>query len=337
MWNETSNPQSRSLGTNILLFSIYIDCIAMLVNFSLLIIFIHRLRSMEQSRRSTSHRIGLYHTMNTYIHLIGILITIFLMELRIFYKDFYLKDQSSSLSSWDCYLLSHLFSFFAGGVYGSCFLHAIFRYCRIMHSNRRLQNPTCHFLLILIHWFLLNLLLFPTLFRSNYIPVEHLCFIPIDDRYTTAYLALIITIIPVSGTTIFYIKIIRFMKHRRERKRLKNDAFTIRRIFFLIFTIFQTSSAGIFLWISTFFQENLHQLFYRLFLLLIILCMFIVSIGLLFVSPQLRQILKSNNWRYSKTHSISLRRFDEGTSSKGAQSVQHELQHIDRNSSVDCR
>ena len=320
MLNDTSKPYSRSLGTNILLVSIYIDCIAMIVNLSLLIIFIHRLRSMEQSRKSTSHRIGLYHTMNTYIHLIGILITIFLMELRIFHKDFYLKDQSSSSLSWECYPLNHLFSFFAGGVYGSCFLHAIFRYCRIIFSNhRRLQNPTFHFLLILIHWFLLNLLLLPTLFRSNYIPLEHLCLIPIDDRYTTAYLLSIIIIIPVTGTTIFYIKIIRFMKHRRERKRIRNDVVTIRRIFFLMLTIFQTSSAGIVLWISTFFQKHLHQLFYRLFLLSMILCMFIVSIALLLVSPQLRKILKSNKWQYSKTHSISSRRFDEGTSSKGPQ------------------
>lgn len=320
MINGTLTSQSRSLGKNILLFSIYINCTAIVVTLSLLIIFIHRLRSMEQSRKSTSHRIGLYHTMNTYIHLIGILLTTFSMELKIFYKDFYVHDQFSSVLSWDCYLLNHFFSLFTGGVYSSCFLHAIFRYWRIMFSNtRHLQNPTFHLLLILIHWFLLNALLLPTLLRSKYISSEHLCFIPIDDRLTTAYLTLIIIIIPVSGTTIFYIKIVLFMKNRKERKRIRNDIFTIRRIFFLMLIIFQTSTAGIVLWILTLFQRDLHQLFYRLFLLLIILCMFIVSIALLLVSPQLRQILRSNKWQYSKTHSITMRRFDDATSSKGGQ------------------
>ena len=316
---------SHSLATkNILLLGIYASFLGMIFNVSLLIVFIHRIRLMKPLRRNNSHRIGLCHTINTYIHVLGILSILFLMHLRTFFNDFSFKTNGSLSISWDCYLLSHLFTFFEAGVYGSCFLQAIFRYWRIMFSDHsRLQNFNFHLLLIFLHWILLNLLLLPTVLRSSYIPSEHICHTAFDDRYIAVYVAIIVTVIPVGGICVFYIKIILFMKTRlHNRKRMRNDLLTIRRIFFLVIIIFQTSIANTILWMCMFFQENLHRIFYRLLLLLVILCMLIFSVTLLLVSPHLRQILRSNQVQYSRRYSISLKKIEKSTQSRGVEPVQ---------------
>lgn len=127
MVNDTLNYNSTSVGTNIILIAICSSSRGILLNFLLLIIFIHRIRSFKQSNKNTSCRISLLHTRNTYIHLTGILSTL--------YGDLYLTIRDAYPISWHCHFLGYLLSLFGSGVYGSCFLQAIFRYWRIMFSN----------------------------------------------------------------------------------------------------------------------------------------------------------------------------------------------------------
>lgn len=310
MFNQTLNWYSRILGMNINSLGICSSCVGILFDLSLLIIFIHRLQTFEQSNKNSSHRIGLLHTINTYIHLIGILTTLLIIGLQTLRGDIYLTIQHSSSISWHCHLLSYLFSFFGAGVYGSCLLHTLFRYWRILHyPHHLLQNPIFHFLLIFIHWLSISLLLIPTIPRSIYIPLDHVCLVPFDDHYTAAYISSIVTVIPVSGIALLYMRIIFYMKHhlqnRHERKRTRHDLSMIRRIFFLVLIIFQTSSTGVLLWILTYFQENIHRLFYRLLRLLVILCMLICSVALIILSPQLRRMLQSKQ-RKHRTSSSNL-------------------------------
>ena len=319
MFNDIFGIQANLLG-------ICSSSVGILFNLLLLIIFLYRLLSMKRVSKSSSRQIGLLHTMNTYVHLTGILSTLLIMCLRTFYGDFYSSTRDSMVIAWHCHFLSYLFSFFGAGVYGSCFLQAIFRYWRIMFSQRiqLLQKPLFHLLLIVMHWILVSLLIFPTIFRSIYIPSDHVCVIPFDDRWTAAYIASIVTLLPVTGIFILYIKIILYMKNRfqtrKKRKRMRNDLSTIRRIFFLVMIILQTSSAGVILWILTFFQENLHRLFYRLLRLLVILCMLICSMALLFLSPQLRRILRTSQQQHrAKKRPISSTNTDEPTPSRSAQ------------------
>ena len=323
MFNETLNSYSRVLGMNIIFLGICSSSVGILFDLSLLIIFIHRLRTFEHSNKNSSHRIGLLHTINTYINLIGILSTLLSTCLQTLHGDVYFNAQHRSSISWHCHLLSYLFTLFGAGVYGSCFLHTLFRYWRIMHHPRiLLQNPIFHLLLIFIHWILISLLLIPTIPRSSYIPSDHVCLIPFDDRYTAAYISSIVTVLPVSGIFLLYMKIILYMKHhfqtRQERKRTRHDRSMIRRIFILVIMIFQTSSTGVILWILTFFQENLHRLFYRLLRLLVILCMLICSMALLFLSPQLRRIVRSKQ----RKHRASLNNIDEITPVRNASTSQ---------------
>jgi hypothetical protein len=226
------------------------------------------------------------------------------MCIRTLYGDLYLKKQDENSISWHCHFLGYLLSLFGGGVYGSCFLQAIFRFWRIIISSRGLfQNLSFHILFIFTHWIFLIILLLPILSRSIYISSDHFCLSPFDDRWTAAYISLITAIIPVTGIFIVYIKIGIYMKNhlqtRKQRKRMRNDILIIRRIFFLVVIILQTSSTGIILWILTFFNQRLHLLFYRFLRFLLILCMIMCSITLLILSPQLKRALRLNTRKHS--------------------------------------
>jgi len=304
MLNSTLNQTSTSLGTIVILIGIVLSSIGILFNFIIIICFINYGKFLKHSNKNTSRRIGLLHSINTYIHLIGILSTLLIMCIRTLYGDLYLKKRDENSISWHCHFLGYLLSLFGGGVYGSCFLQAIFRFWRIIISYRGLfQNLSFHILFIFTHWIFLIILLLPILSRSIYISSDHFCLSPFDDRWTAAYISLITVIIPVTGIFIVYIKIGIYMKNhlqtRKQRKRMKNDILIIRRIFFLVIIILQTSSTGIILWILTFFSQRLHLLFYRFLRFLLILCMILCSITLLILSPQLKRALRLNRRKHS--------------------------------------
>jgi hypothetical protein len=241
------------------------------------------------------------------------------MCIRTFYGDFNRQNREKIFIFWHCHFLAYLLSLFAAGVYGSCFLQAVFRFWRIMMSNQGLfQSLSFHLLFIFLHWICILILLLPTYSRSIYISSDHFCLSPFDDRWTAGYISLITAIIPVTGIFILYMKIVLYMKNhfqtKKQRKRMKHDLSIIRRIFFLVIIILQTSTTGIILWILTFFYPNLHLLFYRLLRLSLVVCMIICSMTLLILSPQLRRTLRANSRKHQKNNqNISSNMIEETT------------------------
>ncbi|CAF1399364.1 unnamed protein product [Adineta steineri] len=300
MLNNSFNQNVTKFSIGINLIAILSSSLGILFNFILIIILIHYGKFTKHSNKNNSRRIGLVHSINTYIHLIGILSTLLLMCIQTFYSDLYGKKYDENFIPWHCHILAYLMTSFAAGVYGSCFLQALFRFWRITKSSRsRFQKLPFHIQLIFTHWIFIMLLLLPTLPRTIYISSDHFCLTPFDDRLTAAYTSIITAIIPVIGISIIYIKIIFYIKHHSQAKKrwkhIKRDVLIIRRILFLVIIILQTSSAGIILWILTFFDKRLHPYFYRLLRFIIILCMIICSMALLIVSPQLKRALRSKN------------------------------------------
>jgi hypothetical protein len=306
MLNNTLTQNLTSFGSIIIPISILLSSLAIIFNLILVIFLIHHGQFTKHSNKNNSRRIGLLHSVNTYIHLIGILSTLLIMCIRTLIGDLYEKEYSIS---WKCHFLAYLICLFAAGVYGSCFLQAIFRYWRVILPSLSLfQKLSFHIRLILSHWILIIILLLPVIPRSIYIPSDHFCFSPFDDRWTAVYISLITAIIPVIGIFILYIKIIIYMKHhlqtKRQWRRVKRDISVIRRILLLVIIILQTSSTGIILWILTFFNNRLHSIFYRLLRFSIIICMIICGITLLMVSPQLKRALRLNHRKYKSKSSV---------------------------------
>ncbi|CAF1420709.1 unnamed protein product [Adineta steineri] len=129
---------NNSLNQNVTKFSISINLIAILssslgilFNFILILILIHYGKFTKYSNKNNSRRIGLVHSINTYIHLIGILWTLLLMCIQTFYSDLYGEKYDENFIPWHCHILAYFMTTFAAGVYGSCFLQALFRFWRI--------------------------------------------------------------------------------------------------------------------------------------------------------------------------------------------------------------
>ncbi|CAF3756973.1 unnamed protein product [Rotaria sordida] len=313
MLNSTFNHNFTSFGSTIIFIAILLSSIAIIFNFIIIIVLIRHGKFIKCSKKHHSRRIGLVHSINTYIHLIGILSTLIIMCIRTLYGDLNREKRDKRIISWYCHFLAYLLSLFGAGVYGSCFLQALYRFWRIVTPNRDFfQNLYFHIQLILGHWAFIIILLLPIRSRSVYISSDHFCLSPFDDRWTAAYISLITAIIPVTGILILYIKIVIYMKKnlqtKKQWRRVKRDISTIRRILVLVIIILQTSSTGIILWILTFFYKSLHPLFYRLLRLLIILCMIICSITLLMLSPQLKRAFRSSNRKQLKKQFTSKKR-----------------------------
>ncbi|UJR32050.1 hypothetical protein I4U23_019517 [Adineta vaga] len=279
-----------SSGTSLILIAVILSILGIIFNFILILFFLNYGKFTKYSTKTNGRRVGLLHSINTYIHLIGILVTLLLMCIQTLRRDLYENKYKENHVPQYCHFLAYLMPLFASGIYGSCFLQALFRFWRIMLPKRKVfQNLYFHILLIIFHWITIILLLLPSFYYSVYIESDHICLIPFDRILPAIYIACMTVIIPVTGLFILYMKLILYIKHlsqnRKRLKSIKRDALLVRRIFLLVIIIVQTSSAGIILWIVTLIDQRFLSLFYRLLRFTIILSMILCSIALFYDHP----------------------------------------------------
>lgn len=299
MQNFSSNLNIKYLAISFTIVTIILAILTILFTSFILYRLISFIKyRQERLSKSQSRRIGLLHSVNTYIHILGGVIIFFVMSTRTFYGDLFLKEfyLTNSSPSWHCRLVNYFMSMFASGIYGSCFLQALFRYWRIMYPYKRIYRKySFHLRLILFHWILTLILSIPVWFRSVYILGENFCLNRFTDTYSSIYISTIAVVIPVTSITFVYIKIIFFLKYhwqtRKRWRRMKRDILIIKRILLLVFVLLNVSTAAIILWLLMFIQQRLHPLSYRILCLISTLGMTIFSLTLLIVSPPLKRAL----------------------------------------------
>ncbi|CAF1259078.1 unnamed protein product [Rotaria sordida] len=298
--NTSSNEDLISIAISFTIMTIVLACLTIILNSVILFRLIYYGKLRKRSSKSTSRRIGLLHSMNTYIHIIGCTTTFLIMSIRTLFGDLYLYNKEEMSPSWHCRLLNYLTSMFPAGIYGSCFLQALFRFWRIIKPHQHLYRKfSFHIRLIHLHWILIIILSIPVWFRSVYLLSENFCLNHFSDTWSSVYISVTSAIIPVFGISIVYLKIVLYMKHnwqsRKRWRRMKRDAATIRRIILLVIVLLNTSSAAIILWLLMYIQKHMHPLSYRLLCFMVEIGMLACSITLLTVSPQLRRALQSTN------------------------------------------
>lgn len=314
MSNISSNQDVKFIATSFTIITILLACLTILLD----VIIIFRLLIYNKLKRrytkSTSRRIGLLHSMNTYIHIIGETTVFLIMSNRSLYGDLYISNKEDMFPSWHCRLLNYLMSMFAAGIYGSCFLQALFRFWRIIKPHQRLYRRfSFHFRLIFFHWIIIIILSIPVWYRSVYLSSENFCLNCFTDTWSSIYISIVSVATPVFSIVIVYLKILMYMKHnwqsRKRLRRMKRDVLTIKRIFLLVIVLLSTSSAGVILWLLMFIQKHMHPLSYRLLCFMVEIGMLICSITLLIVSPQLKRALQSTSFyrqqKYSNNKSNS--------------------------------
>ncbi|CAF3704911.1 unnamed protein product [Rotaria sp. Silwood1] len=298
--NTSSYQDLTFIATTFTIITIALACLTIYLDSVILFRLIYYGKLKKRSTKSRSRRIGLLHSMNTYIHIIGGTTTFLIMSIQTLFGDLYLYNKEEMSPSWHCRLLNYLTSMFPAGIYGSCFLQALFRFWRIIKPHQRSYRKfSFHIRLIGLHWILIIILSIPVWFRSVYLSSENFCLNRFSDTWSSVYISVTSVAIPVCSIIIVYLKIVLYMRHswqsRKRWRRMKRDVATIRRIIILVIVLLNTSSAAIILWLLMFIQKRMHPLSYRLLCFMVEIGMLACSIALLVVSPQLRRALKSTN------------------------------------------
>jgi hypothetical protein len=301
MFNTSSNIDVKFIATSFTIITIILACLTIILDVAVLwrLIFYNKLR--KRCTRSTCRRIGLLHSMNTYIHIIGESTIFLIMSSRTLYGDLRFYNKEEIPPSWHCRLLNYLMSMFAAGIYGSCFLQSLFRFWRIIKPHERLYRTLLfHFRLIVLHWILIIILSIPVWYRSVYISSENFCLNRFTDTWSSVYISVVSVAIPVFSIIIVYVKILMYMKHnwqsRKRLRRMKREILTIKRILLLVIVLLSTSGAAVVLWLLMFIQKHMHPLSYRLLCFMVETGMLICSVTLLIVSPQLKRALQSTSF-----------------------------------------
>ena len=309
--NTSSNGDLQILATSFTILTIILASITILFNSAIIFRLIYCGKLKKRYSRSNSRRIGLLHSMNTYIHLNGEATTFLIMSSRTLFGDLYLFNNEESSPSWHCRLLNYLVSMFGCGIYGSCFLQALFRFWRTVKPHQRLfRTISFHFRLVCLHWISIIILSIPVWFRSIYLSTENFCLNRFTDTYSSIYISMISVAIPVSSIIIVYFKILMYMKQnwqsRKRLKRMRRDFAIIKRVILLVSVLLISSNVGVVLWLLMFVKKRMHPLSYRLLNFMIEFGMLLCSITFLIVSPQLRRALKSTNHYRQQQYSNSI-------------------------------
>ena len=248
--------------------------------------------------KSSSRRIGILHSMNSYVHLLGNTLLFLFISLRTLFTESSSDHETKlPLSQWHCRLLNYLICIFTAGIFGSCFCQSLFRFWRLTQPNQsRFRKFSFHLRLMIGHWLLILLLSVPLWFRSVSVSSENFCVNQMDDIWPLVYVSCTSLIIPIVSIIIVYAKIILFIKNHSRKPHqsthVKRDVPVIRRILLLICVLLSTSSVVIILWFLATVHRNLHPLAYRLFSLLSVIGMLMYSITFLIAFPQVRRALR---------------------------------------------
>ena len=298
MLNITFNDDRTWLGTSFTIATVALASFIIVLDISIFLRLLYYRKHSKGTSTSFSRSVGLMHSINTYIHLLGNTTVFLLMSSRTLVGDGSKLSDKLILASWHCRLLNCSMAMFSAGIYGSCFLQALFRFWRITQSSQsRLTNYAFHCQLIVFHWLWIGLLAVPVWFRSVYVVEENYCFNPFIDPWSSVYISSTSVGIPLVALILIYVKIVLFIKRNsrapRRWRRIQRDVNIIRRILVLVLVLLCTSSGVVILWISVYVQKRMHPLSYRWFCFMIVIGMLVCSVTLVLVSPQLRRALRS--------------------------------------------
>lgn len=266
----------------------------------------------KSTSNNASRRIGLLHSMNSYLHLLGNTLIFLFISLRTLFSESYSSSSNKPtkfpMSLWHCRLLNYLTCIFTAGIFGSCFCQSLFRFWRLTKPRQSVfRKFSFHLSLMIGHWLLILVLSGPLWFRSVSVSSENFCVNQIHVLWPVIYVCITSLVIPVVSIIIVYIKIILFIQSQshvsQKLSRVKRDVFVIRRIVLLVCVLLSTSSLAIALWLLASIHPNLHPLAYRLFSLVSVMGMLTYSITFVVAFPQLRRTIRDGKRSSSKQSS----------------------------------
>ncbi|CAF3065600.1 unnamed protein product [Rotaria socialis] len=191
-------------------------------------------------------------------------------------------------------------------IFNSFALHAVFRFCRVVYpSHIWLQYRITYAVIIPMLWVISFLLLLPVHIWHDVelIPTENICLFDVDDARAYRWSTIIIYYLPMIFIGIIYFKVVRYM-HRSvltTSVRSKLDLIVARRIVRAVRVLILVSAPTVVMEVMLPSTDTLKPLFYRILNATLVMIMVALSLMLVYVTPQLKQILA----RFAKRNRVS--------------------------------
>lgn len=253
-------------------------------------------------QRPILKNIYLLSTFNTYFSIIAYFCSVIILYSHTMYGN--LHPTVNFHSTW-CFVQYHLVFISISNVYYSYCVQALIRLFRIKFYQIKILQPFPFIILmIVIQWFVGFVTNTPMIFADfvQYIEIDHVCYIPFDNiRGYICTIGLLYSI-PITLVLIIYGFIIRHTRrtiHVRQTRAAANnrDTTVLKRILIVIFVsmlfALPLSAVLLFYWIT----HQLVPMAYRIQVLCAALSMFLQSVALAYVTPQIRETFQRHKMR----------------------------------------
>ena len=203
-------------------------------------------------------------------------------------------------NDYSCQLRGYFLHVFICAFYYSCVLQAIFRLLRIVFNKQmKLQSHYSFFIGIFIQWFISFLYILVHLLNNyyEYSSIAHGCWISFKNVSGLSQALIVMYFIPILTICIIYAYIIRYTRktvhiQQQRRTRNKRDLLILKRIVIIVLVAMGIGIATLITLIIYVSMDYLVPQAYHLQGLCISGGFLTGSIGFIFISPQIREILK---------------------------------------------
>jgi hypothetical protein len=289
-----------------------LNSISLIISLSVFVSIVYRLYQNFRRRRLPAtatqsisvDSISLLLIGDTYIVIIGYLLSWFLLGIRTLIGDFSLVNTAYTEDPLACQIGACLLTFLAGKLYCNFCTQALSRFARIVLGNREqilpcgisLNRISGNIILIILNWSYAILVCIPAytkLYSIVYLPLEFYCMPSLSSFGVCLYFGILSYVIPMSGLIYIYMRIARFIHHLSNHSRtsqLKRDVRAIKRII-MICCIMTVLAIPTFTFVFVgYITGKLYPLTYRIQSFTVAVTMFILSICLPVVNSLLTGI-----------------------------------------------
>ncbi|CAF1235911.1 unnamed protein product [Rotaria sp. Silwood1] len=205
--------------------------------------------------------------------------------------NFYIAEET-----FGCRIQAYILYSFITIIFNTFALQAAFRFFRVVSpSYVWLQYGLTYAVIIPILWIFSFLSVLPVHFWHDIqlMPTESICVLTIDGTRGFIWCTLIVYGLPVVITSIIYIQLTRFMHHSSMTVslRARRDVIVIRRIVLVIIILMLIGAPSVVLKLILPFTDLGKSFFYRMSNMTIVIVMLALSLMLVYVTPQVKEML----------------------------------------------
>ncbi|CAF2600772.1 unnamed protein product [Rotaria sp. Silwood2] len=231
-------------------------------------------------------------------------LVILLETINVFKVDFYGTATLTDKELITCRFLGFLTYETFGCCYMTFVLQAFYRLTRVVYSKYKfLQAFSFNLICIVLQWIIYFLLLLPSYFWPgslySFYESDYYCGIPYEKIVGLSYTIMNIFAFPIIYLTIMYSRCLHFIRNHapqlsqeRRRRRAKRDLMITRRILFTVIALTLPGVPNLTFVLITSIDVRLSGSFYmyRIQWMGPAVTIFILSIGIVFINSQIKQI-----------------------------------------------